>query len=166
MQRQGHGHSGAADLGVFREQAVLGASREWRGGAGGGAGQPGTEPVDSQGSVSALPFFPHPPTAWQRLGWVRTGSKCSFPMSPHVVSGQRPPPTHFLAGKVLTTPPSLLVRATHTCSGCLLGHKPGESVLRMTRRLFCLRTCKGSVTDTGFPSCLFGFPFATPDSDI
>jgi hypothetical protein len=44
MQRQGHGHSRAVDLGVFGEQAVLGAYREW----GQGAGEPGTEPVDNQ----------------------------------------------------------------------------------------------------------------------
>lgn len=92
-------------------------------------------------------------------GWVRTGSKCPFPMSPRAVSGQRLPPTHFLTGKVLSTPPSLLVRVTHTCSDCLLGHKPRESVLGVTRRLFCLRTCKGSVTDTGCPSC---FSLASP----
>lgn len=78
MQRQGHGHSRAVDLGVFREQAVLGACRE-RGGVLGSLAQNQlkTRPV------SAIPFFSWPPTAWQRQGWVRPGSECPFSMSPH-----------------------------------------------------------------------------------
>lgn len=77
--------------------------------------------------VPAFPFFSLPPTAWWRLGSVRTGSKCPFPMAtlPCVVSDQRWPPAHFLAGKVLPTPEAMAFLAgsiRSSCQGdCLLG---------------------------------------------
>lgn len=82
--------------------------------------------------VSAPPFFPLPPAAWWRQGLVRIGPECPLPVVtlPVLLSGQRWPPAHFLAGKVLPTAEAMAMLAG--LSGllvrviCLLGQKPGR----------------------------------------